>query len=160
MAEAGTRTLEGFLEYSYRDDPAVPPFPDERALILFDGVCVLCNGFARFVAKHDSAAHFRFAQAQSELGGALFRHYGLDDIEFETNLLIADGRAYGRLEAFAQILGMLGAPWSATRVLLLLPRRSRDWLYGRIARNRYRVFGRYEACPIAGNELVRARLID
>jgi predicted DCC family thiol-disulfide oxidoreductase YuxK len=160
MAEGGTRALEDFPLYSYRDDVGVPPFPDDKALILFDGVCVLCNGFARFVAKRDGAAQFRFAQAQSELGRALFRHYGLDDIAFETNLLIADGRAYGRLEAFAQILTMLGAPYSAARVLLLLPRRLRNWLYERIARNRYRMFGRYETCPIAGNELVRQRLID
>jgi predicted DCC family thiol-disulfide oxidoreductase YuxK len=138
----------------------VPAFPDDKPLILFDGVCVLCNGFARFVAKRDGAAQFRFAQAQSELGGALFRHYGLDDIAFETNLLIAGGRAYGRLEAFVEILTMLGAPWSAARALLVLPRPLRDFLYARIARNRYRMFGRYETCPVAGNELVRERLID
>jgi predicted DCC family thiol-disulfide oxidoreductase YuxK len=160
MAEPGRRALEDFPLYSYRDDPGVPAFPDDKALILFDGVCVLCSGFARFVAKHDVAAQFRFAQAQSELGRALFRHYGLDDIAFETNLLITQGRAYGRLEAFAQILGMLGAPWSVARILLLLPRPLRDFLYGRIARNRYRIFGRYETCPIAGNELVKTRLID
>ena len=159
MAEAGNRALEDFPPYSYRDDPALPAFPEDKPLILFDGVCVLCNGFARFVAKHDRAAQFRFAQAQSELGRALFRHYGLDDITFETNLLIADGRAYGRLEAFAQILGMLGAPWSAARAVLLLPRPVRNFLYERIARNRYRMFGRYETCPIAGDEPVRARLI-
>jgi predicted DCC family thiol-disulfide oxidoreductase YuxK len=128
-------------------------------LILFDGVCVLCNGFARFVARRDEAARFRFAQAQSELGRALFRHYGLDDSAFETNLLIEEGRAYGRLEAFARIHQALGAPWSGARVLLLLPRALRDWLYERIARNRYRVFGRYATCAAPGDPLVKARLI-
>jgi len=146
--------------YSYRDDPAVPRFPDDRPLIVFDGVCVLCNGFARFVAKRDSAERFRFAEAQSALGGALFRHYGLDDIDFETNLLIQDGRAYGRIEAFARILGELGGPWSAAKAVLALPRPVRDWLYDRIAKNRYAIFGRYETCPAKGDRLIARRLIS
>jgi len=145
--------------YSYRDDPAVPEFPDDKALIVFDGICVLCNGFARFVAKHDTKERFRFAEAQSPLGGALFRHYGLDDIDFETNLLIEDGRAYGRLEAFARILGTLPAPWSLAKAVLTLPRPIRDWLYDRIAKNRYSLLGRYETCPAKGDQRIAKRLI-
>jgi len=151
--------LDSFSPYSYRDDPSVPDFPDETPLIVFDGVCVLCNGFARFVAKRDPENRFRFAEAQSALGGALFRHYGLDDIDFETNLLIQDGRAYGRLEAFAHILGQLGGPWHAAKAVLALPRPARDWLYDRIAKNRYRIFGRYETCPARDDGLIGGRLI-
>ncbi len=160
MTEAAKRALEDFPAYSYRDDPAVPPFPDDKALIVFDGVCVLCNSFARFVAKRDRAERFRFAQAQSELGGALYRHYGLSDTAFETNLLIADGRAYGRHEAFAQILSMLGAPWSAAPALLPLPRSLRDWLYERVARNRYRLYGKYETCPLLQDPSIAKRIVD
>ena len=145
---------------SYRDDPAVPNFPDDRPLIVFDGVCVLCNGFARFVARHDEADRFRFAEAQSALGGALFRHYGLDDTDFETNLLIQDGYAYGRMEAFARILSELGGVWSAARAVLALPRPVRDWLYDRIAKNRYEIFGRYETCPARRDPSIGNRLID
>src|SRR5688500_1824381 len=83
--------------YSYHGDPAVPAFPDDKALVVFDGVCVLCSGFARFILKRDRDFAFRLATAQSPLGQALFRHYGLDAREFETNLVLADGLAYGKL---------------------------------------------------------------
>lgn len=151
--------LDSFSTYSYRDDPSVPDFPDETPLIVFDGVCVLCNGFARFVAKRDVAKRFRFAEAQSPLGGALYRHYGLDDVDYETNLLIQDGRAYGRMEAFVHIVSQLGCAWSTVRLILGLPRPMRDWLYDRIAKNRYRLFGRYDACPIERTDAIGERLI-
>lgn len=151
--------LEAYAPYSYRDDPAVPGFPDDLQLIVFDGVCVLCNGFARFVAKRDADKRFRFAEAQSGLGGALFRHYGLDDVNYETNLLIQDGRAYGRMEAFVHIVSQLGGAWPCVRAVLLLPRPLRNWLYERIARNRYALFGRYETCPAQRDAAIAQRLI-
>ena len=159
MAEARTRALEDFPPYSYRDDPAVPAFPDEKALIVFDGVCVLCNNFARFVAQHDKADMFRFAHAQSELGGALYRHYGLNDTEFETNLLIESGRAYGRLDAFSRIMRKLGWPWSVARMLMLMPPSARNRFYAYVARNRYRMFGKHESCPVPGDPAVAERLV-
>ena len=124
----------------------MPPFPDDMPVIVFDGVCALCSGFVRFVAARDRAGQFRFIAAQSALGQALFRHYGLDPMDYETNLLIADGRAVGRMEAFAGVMSRLGGACSAATVVLLLPQPARDWLYERIARNRYRLFGRYDAC--------------
>jgi len=129
-------------------------------LIVFDGVCVLCNGFARFVAKRDTAKRFRFAEAQSALGGALFRHYGLDDVDYETNLFIQDGRAYGRMEAFVHITSRLGGAWPAVKLILGVPRPMRDWLYERIAKNRYRLFGRYESCPVERDGAISKRLIE
>jgi predicted DCC family thiol-disulfide oxidoreductase YuxK len=137
--------------YSYRDDPDVPAFDDARPLIVFDGVCVLCHSFARFVAARDvtrdGAAEFRFTTAQSPLGQALFRHYGLDPTDFETNLLIADGRAHGKLDSFSQIMRRLGMPWPAVgQAARLLPAWLGDPAYDLIARNRYRLFGRHEVC--------------
>jgi predicted DCC family thiol-disulfide oxidoreductase YuxK len=135
--------------HSYRDDERVPHFDDARPLIVFDGVCVLCHGFARFVARHDQARQFRFATAQSELGQALFRHYGLNPIDFETNLLIADGDAYGRLGAFGQIMRRLGGlrAWVGHAVRLVPPVVG-DPAYDVIARNRYRLFGRHDTCAL------------
>jgi predicted DCC family thiol-disulfide oxidoreductase YuxK len=153
------RALSDFAPYSYRVDPSVADFPDTRKLIVFDGVCVLCSGFARFVAKHDEAEQFSFVTAQAPLGQVLFRHYGLDDTDFETNLLIEDGRAYGRMEAFARIMKNLGVPWSLAMGVLMFPRPVRNWLYDRIARNRYRIFGRYETCAAPDDPLLRTRLI-
>ncbi len=135
--------------YSYRHDGAVPDFDDSAPLIVFDGVCGLCSGFARFVIARDRARVFRFTHAQSALGTALFRHYGLDETDFETSLLIEDGWAFGRLEAFAGVLQHFRAHWRGLAMaLMLLPRPLRDWLYARVARNRYALFGRYESCRV------------
>ncbi len=152
--------IAALAPYSWRADPAVPPFPDARALIVFDGVCVLCSGFARFVVRHDRDGYFCFIMAQSPVGQALLRHYGLDPIDFETNLLIEDGRAHAKLEAIAGILRHLGWPWRlAANLMRLPPARMRDWLYDRVAQNRYAVFGRHEACVVPGPEW-RGRMLD
>ena len=138
--------------YSYRNAPDVPSFPDDKPLIVFDGVCVLCSGFVRFVVARDPHATFRFVSAQSPLGQALFRHYDLDTDDFETNLLIADGRAHGKLDAFTGVMDLLGdrlgGIYRLALLAKLLPRPLRDWLYDRIARNRYLLFGRTDACIV------------
>jgi predicted DCC family thiol-disulfide oxidoreductase YuxK len=143
-----TRDREPHLHppYSYRADAQVPAFPDDKPLIVFDGVCVLCSGFARFVATRDPSGQFRFTAAQSKLGQALYRHYGFDPDEPETSLLIDEGRLYGKSKAFAKIMGRLSSPWRCGWLVLGLPRPIRDWVYDRIARSRYRVFGRRPAC--------------
>jgi predicted DCC family thiol-disulfide oxidoreductase YuxK len=146
--------------YSYRDDRQVPKFDDSRPVIVFDGVCVLCHGFARFLAKRDTAEQFRFTYAQSALGQGLFRHYGFNAIEFETNLLIADGLAYGKLAAFSQITRRLGRPWSLIgHAIRPIPARLGDPAYDLIARNRYRLFGRHDVCALPDPSWAK-RMID
>jgi predicted DCC family thiol-disulfide oxidoreductase YuxK len=145
--------------YSYRDDPGVPPFPDDKPLLLFDGVCVMCSGFARWVARRDTAAAIRFTAAQSKLGTALCRHYGLDPADPETNLVLIDGRALGKLEGYAALLRLIGPPWSMSSVVLVLPSPVRDWLYDRLANNRYLLFGRRDAC-IVPDASWRARVLE
>lgn len=136
--------------YSYRLDPAVPRFADDKPLIVFDGVCVLCSRFAAFVARRDPKQTFRFTAAQSPLGQALFAHYRLDPINFETNLLIEDGIAFGKLDAFARIVPRLGGLCRLALAVRILPRAAADWLYDRIAVNRYRLFGRRDTCVVPG----------
>lgn len=128
----------------------MPPFPDDLPLVVFDGVCVLCSGFAQFVVRRDRSRRFRLTAAQSPLGQALFRHYGLDPDEFETNLLIEDGRAYGKLDAFARIMAGLGGVMGVAAVTRAIPAAVGDPLYDAIARNRYRLFGRREVCMMPG----------
>ena len=134
--------------YSYRADPTVPAFPDDKALIVFDGVCVFCSRLARFVAARDAAHQFRFAMAQSELGRALYRHAGLDPVNYESNLLIVDGRFFGKMDAFALTMARLGGLAGLFGVANRMPNGLSDWLYDRIARNRYRMFGRTETCAV------------
>lgn len=140
-------TLES-RPYSYRTDSNVPRFPDERPLIVFDGVCIFCSGFIKIVLRHDRSEMFRFVAAQSPLGQALYKHYGLDTRVFETNLVIVEGRVYTKLDAFVQVAKRLPLPWPLFAVVRVLPRFVADRLYDVIARNRYRLFGRTEHCMV------------
>jgi len=145
--------------YSYRNDPTVPAFPDDKALIVFDGVCVLCSRLARFVLERDVPFSFRLTMTQSALGRALFHHYGLDAQTFETNLVLSEGRAYGKLDSVAVVGRQLGGGWRTFSALRLLPYPLADWIYDRIALNRYALFGRTENCMIPPPEW-RVRFIE
>jgi len=135
--------------YSYRTDPDVPSFPDDKPIIIFDGHCVLCSRFARMVLRRDKAGRFRLLPAQSPLGEALYRHYGLPTPQYETNILLEDGQAWFKSEGSIRMLRRLGFPWSLAPVFRLLPPPVRDAAYGLVARNRLRWFGRREACYLA-----------
>jgi predicted DCC family thiol-disulfide oxidoreductase YuxK len=132
--------------YSYRDDPAVPKFADDRPFIIFDGHCVLCSRSAQFVLRHDVRGIYRMLAAQTPLGRALYVHYGLDPLDYETMILIADGVPQLKSEAVIRIAQGLGLPWSLAAILRVLPRAWRDRLYDVLARNRFRVFGRRATC--------------
>ncbi len=139
--------------------PEQPLYDESRPLIVFDGVCVLCSGFARMVVALDRKKAFRFATAQSPLGQALYAAHGLRRDAFDTNLVIIDGVAHQRLDSFIAVSDTLGWPWRAARILRVLPRSWRATLYGVIARNRYRLFGQKESCDIPSPEL-RARIVS
>ena len=132
--------------YSYRDDPAVPSFPDDKPVVIFDGLCALCSGSAAFVLRHDAHAAFRLLPAQSPLGHALYVHYGLDPKNYQTMILLSDGVAWFASEAAIRIAQGLGFPWSLAVALRVVPRALRDRVYMWIARNRLRWFGARESC--------------
>ena len=129
-----------------------------RKLIVFDGTCVLCSGFFAFVLRHDRAAAFDFAVAQSDLGEALYAYYGLKEADYETNLVILDGKLLAELDAFAAVMREIGGPWRLLAAGAWLPRRVKSWLYARIARNRFALLGRRETCYMPTPE-VRARFL-
>jgi predicted DCC family thiol-disulfide oxidoreductase YuxK len=135
--------------YSYRDDFAVPKFPDDRPIIVFDGYCVLCSGWVSFILRHDRHATYRLLPAQSPIGHALYVHYGLDPLDYETYILIQNGVAWFKSEATIRMSQGLGFPWSLAAVLRVVPRPWRDRLYGLVARNRFRLFGRRATCYVA-----------
>lgn len=122
-------------------------------LIIFDGICVLCSGFARLVVRLDREKRFRFTTAQSPLGEALYRRHGLRTDFYETNLVIIDGVAFTRMDSLLAVCGALGWPWRAAQLIRLLPRRARDRLYAWIANNRYAWFGQKDSCEIPPGEL-------
>lgn len=135
-----------------------PAFDAGQPLIMFDGVCVLCSGFVRTVVGLDRKSRFRFATAQSPLGEALFRKYGLRTDSYETNRALIDGGAFTRLDSFIAVMAELSWQWWAARSLLLLPRPLRNWLCDCVAKNRYALFGRKASCEGLSAEL-KGRLV-
>jgi predicted DCC family thiol-disulfide oxidoreductase YuxK len=134
-----------------------------RALLLYDGVCALCNGVVKFLMKHDRLDKFRFAPLQSGLGREVLARFDIrsfpDGVVLITGVLTPAERIYRRSDAVQQSLQELGAPWKQLgKALNVLPRFLREWGYGVIARYRYRLFGRYNACPVPSPEQ-RSRLL-
>ena len=144
--------------YSYRDDPAVPRFDHGGPIAIMDGECALCASGARAIARFDRERLFRIGRTQSALGAALVRHYGLDPEDPETWLYVEDGRAWSGMEAIIRIGARVGGPGRLLGIMRLCPRSVREWLYRRIAHNRYRL-GRTVMCASSDPEL-RARLIE
>lgn len=115
-------------------------------ILLFDGVCNLCNASVQWVLQHDSKAQFRFAALQSDFGQKLLREHGLDAQNFNT-VVLADGpHLFLRSDAPLEIARKIGGGWAALYFFKIVPRPIRDAVYNFVARNRYRWFGQQEAC--------------
>jgi predicted DCC family thiol-disulfide oxidoreductase YuxK len=123
------------------------PAADQR-LILVDGVCKLCNAWSRFIIRHDRAHRFQLGSVQSPAGQRVLECFDMPTTHFETLLYIEGNRAYVKSDAFLRIVVQLGWPWKLFAVARVCPRFVRDWCYDRIARNRYRLFGRFDACVL------------
>ncbi len=132
----------------------VPVAGIPEGTVLYDGVCVLCSAWFRFVAARDPAARFRFVAIQSPFGRAMAARLGIDPDAPQTNAVVLGGLAWLRSDSALQILRRLPG-WGWAGALLGLPRGLRDPLYGLIARNRYRLFGRTEACMVPDAALRR-----
>jgi predicted DCC family thiol-disulfide oxidoreductase YuxK len=134
-----------------------------RALLLYDGVCALCNGVVKFLLKHDRRDRFRYAPLQSGLGREVLARFDIhtfpDGVMLVTDALTPKEHLYRRSDAVAVALQLLGGVWRVLgRLLGLVPRPLRDWGYGIVARFRYRLFGRYDTCPLPPPEQ-RSRLL-
>jgi predicted DCC family thiol-disulfide oxidoreductase YuxK len=120
-------------------------------VILYDGVCGLCNRLVQFVLKRDKRDYFRFASLQSDWSSSLLQRHNLDPHDLDTVYLVIDhGEATERLlarsDAILFLLGKLGGIWKLAAFGKILPRFLRELAYKLVARNRYRVFGKYESC--------------
>ena len=128
-----------------RPTPA-PLLKPGETVVLFDGVCKLCNGWARFLILHDHQRRMRLAAVQSPEGQALLAWAGLPLDQFDSIAVIRDRHHWERSEAVLEIIAQLPARWRPLLLLRSIPRLLRDWAYDRIARNRYRLFGKYDTC--------------
>ncbi len=118
------------------------------AIILFDGECNLCTRSVQFILAHESGPTLRFASIQSPAGARLLRAYDFDPHDARTFVLVEGDKAYARSEAAVRVARHLRMPWRLAAMLRILPRPLRDAAYNVIARNRYRWFGRRDACMI------------
>jgi predicted DCC family thiol-disulfide oxidoreductase YuxK len=143
----------------------VPPDPAANPVVLYDGVCALCNGFVRFVLARDRAGVFRYASLQSDLAQATLIRHGRDPRDLTTLVLVLDRglpteRVVDKSTAALQVLSRLPGAWAAMgRVMMFAPSALRDIVYNLVARMRYRTFGKYDACPIP-EPGVRDRFLD
>lgn len=145
-------------DHSWREDGAVPGFDDTRPLAVMDGACVLCSWGARTIARLDREEAFRICPVQSPLGSALVRHFEQDPEDPQTWLFLDQGKAWSGMDAIIRIGERLGGVGRLASLMRILPAPLRDWLYRRIAFNRYR-FGRTDMCALP-DEALRRRLID
>ena len=132
-------------------------WPDDD-VILFDGVCIFCSRWVRFVAARDTQARFRFTAIQSPYGTRLAQAVGIDANDPDTNAVIHGGAAWMKSDGALTVLSCLPG-WSWVRVLLAVPRPLRNAVYNAVAKNRYRIFGKYDACIVPDAEL-RGRVME
>jgi predicted DCC family thiol-disulfide oxidoreductase YuxK len=133
------------------------PWADDD-VILYDGVCVFCSRWVRFVAARDADRRFRFTAIQSGYGTRLAQAFGIDPHDPDTNAVVHGGKVFFKSDAALAVLGALPG-WGWVRALRLVPKPLRDAVYNLVARNRYRIFGKYEACFV-GDPGFRDRVME
>ncbi len=122
--------------------------PTTHPILLFDGVCNLCNGSVQWVLVHDKKGIFKFAALQSDAGQQLLRQFGIATDNFNTVVLVDGDRLFLRSDAPLEVARRLGGGWQLAYVFKIIPRFMRDAIYNWVARNRYRWFGHREECML------------
>jgi predicted DCC family thiol-disulfide oxidoreductase YuxK len=125
----------------------------EVELIVFDGVCVLCSRWVRFIIARDAPRRYRFAAMQSPVGRLLLRQHGLDPDDPSSFLLLDGCRPRTGSDAIIHVVARFGGPWRAAAMARIVPRALRDGLYRYLARRRYRWFGKRDSCGLPSAEI-------
>ena len=129
-------------------------------IILFDGVCNLCNSSVQYVIRHDKNERFRFASLQSNAGQAILQQYNLPQQEFNSFILIEDNKAYSKSTAALKVARKLNGPVKLLFGFIIIPKFLRDWVYEFISANRYKWFGKKDSCMIPTPSLKQRFLND
>jgi predicted DCC family thiol-disulfide oxidoreductase YuxK len=138
--------------------PAPPPADADGPIVLYDGVCGLCDRSVQLILRNDRRGRFRFAALQSPAGMALLERFGLPPGALDSIVLVEGGRAWRKSAAALRIARRMDAPWPLLWPLALVPAPVADVVYDLVAKNRYRMFGTLDACMIPPPE-VRARFL-
>jgi len=126
---------------------------ENKSIILFDGVCNLCNASVNFVIKHDKKAQFLFASFQSDAAKEILLHFNLKNLDVNTVILVESQKVYDKSTAVLKIAKQLDGGNKAFYAFFIIPKIFRDWIYDIIAKNRYRWFGKRESCLLTSLEL-------
>ncbi|TWX64319.1 thiol-disulfide oxidoreductase DCC family protein [Colwellia demingiae] len=130
-----------------------PPNIDiNDCVILFDGVCKLCNVWTQFIVKVDTQQRFKLCSVQSPEGQSILNHFKMPTDHFDTMLFVEGNQYFDKSDAFLNVVNKLGFPWRLLYVFKVLPKGIINWLYDRIARNRYYLFGQYDTCMLPSKE--------
>ncbi|MGB2692705.1 MAG: thiol-disulfide oxidoreductase DCC family protein [Thermodesulfobacteriota bacterium] len=130
------------------------PIPEvDHSVIIFDGVCNLCNGAVNFIIDRDPSARFQFAPIQSSSGNKILKALNLFSDNLDSIILIEDGKHYIKSTAALRICKKLGALWPLLYIFILIPRPIRDYFYDIVAKNRYGWFGKREKCMMPNTEI-------
>ena len=128
---------------------SLPPYIQQHdSVILFDGVCKLCNAWSNFIITYDVDKRFKLASVQSDEGKAILRHFGYPTDVYETMLVVEGTVCFEKSDAFFAVIKKLNYPWKLLTVFRVIPIPVRNWLYDRVALNRYQLFGKYDYCTL------------
>lgn len=141
------------LQMSAQNEEVVHP------IILFDGVCHLCNGMVQFIIQHDPDVVFRFAPLQSAYGQRQMNSFGLGGQDLDSLVLLDNGQVFLKSDAVIGIAAYLNRPWFLIHFGRILPRSIRDKAYDILATHRYRWFGRKPTCMMPSLD-IRARFLE
>ncbi|MDX1957022.1 MAG: DCC1-like thiol-disulfide oxidoreductase family protein [Leptospiraceae bacterium] len=126
---------------------------NEKYIILFDGVCNLCNGIVNMMIDLDKKDQFRFASIQSEIGQKISKQYNVNSMDLDSVVVIYEDKVYKKSSAVFLIWATIGFPFSMIRIFQILPTSFLDMIYDLIAKNRYKLFGSKDECRIPTPEL-------
>lgn len=120
----------------------------QPAILLFDGVCNLCNGFVQFVLLRDPTETFKFASLQSDFGRQKMAELGLNPEQLDTVIMVENGKAYTHSDVPLRVVRKMPGLWPLLSIFVIIPKFIRDPIYNWIARNRYRWFGKRKSCML------------
>jgi predicted DCC family thiol-disulfide oxidoreductase YuxK len=120
----------------------------QQKILLYDGICKLCNGWLQFVIKRDPDIQIKLASIQSSIGKKLLQDFGYDVNELSTMVYIEEEQCWDKSDAFFKVIRQLKTPLKYWVIFKLVPKVIRNWVYDKIASNRYRLFGKYQSCPL------------
>lgn len=131
---------------------------NSKPIILFDGICNLCNGVVQFIINHDPENKFLFASLQSDAGQQLLKQFNLPSENFNSFILVQDNKVYNKSTGALKVARQIKGAWSWLYIFIIIPKFIRDAVYNWIAQNRYKWFGKKDACMLPTPEL-KARFL-